>query len=231
MRLARRALELDLFRAAILAILFEAESVERKNTRIARSRRIPFGQHLGDAISKHAPLAKAEVKGMRNGKREKVAWPVDENCAIAFGRESLVAVEPCTCCGRVTTCRLVHVRTLRFNGGYARNNLGSPGVTIGANDECGTQAVAEDELGIVGKYMLNVDEGIPAACKRELKSAPAPCKRIHLSVACCGMCVKNNVCISVHWTGCQKKNRRVGDKRAQRLCPLHAPRTWKISSQ
>src|SRR5215475_1696437 len=46
-----------LFGAAILAILFEAESVQRKDAGVAWGRRIPLGKHLGDAISKHAPLA------------------------------------------------------------------------------------------------------------------------------------------------------------------------------
>src|SRR5215470_6008956 len=52
-----------LFGAAILAILFEAESVQRKDAGVARSRRIPLRKHLGDAISKHAPLASPEIKG------------------------------------------------------------------------------------------------------------------------------------------------------------------------
>jgi hypothetical protein len=91
------------FGATVLAILFEPESIQRKNACIVRSRRIPFRQHLGDAISKHAPPAKTEVEGMCNGKRENVAWPVDKDCAVTFGRESLVAIEPCARCGRVTT--------------------------------------------------------------------------------------------------------------------------------
>jgi hypothetical protein len=105
---------------------------------------------LGDAISKHAPLAKTEVKGMRNSKRENVEWPVDEDCAITFSRKSLITVEPRTCRRRVTTCRVVHVWTLRFNGGHAGNKLGSRSMIIGSYDESGTQAMAEDELGIVG---------------------------------------------------------------------------------
>jgi hypothetical protein len=138
-----------LFGAAVLAILFQAESIERKNARIARSRRIPFGQNLGDAISQHAPLAKTEVKGMRGGERDEVQGPVNEDGAIKFGCKSLVAVEPSTRRECVTTRGVVPIRTLRLNCGQAVGKLGSRGMIVGLYDERGAQAMAEDELGIV----------------------------------------------------------------------------------
>ena len=94
-----------LFSAAILAVLLEAESVHRKHACVAGNPGVPFGQHLGDAIPQHAPLAEAEVECMRDHERENVAWPVAYDGAITFDRESLVAVEPSTRRRRVTTRR------------------------------------------------------------------------------------------------------------------------------
>jgi hypothetical protein len=156
---------------------------------------------------------------MRNGKRENVARPILEDCAITFGRESRVAVEPCARRGRVTTCRVIDFRTLRFNGGHACNKLGSRGTVIGADDECGAQAVPEDELGILGKRLVNFDRGIPAVRQRKLKRAPAPRKRIHISVISREICVKEHGCISAHWSGCQEGS---GHKGCVRFMPARS---------
>jgi hypothetical protein len=164
-----------LFGTAILTVLFEAECVHRKDACVAGNRGVPLGQHLGDTISQHAPLAKTKVQGMRGHEREDIARPVDEDCAVPFDRESLIAVEPSTRRGRVTTCGVVHVCALRFDGGHACNKSRSRSVIAGAHDQCGAQAMAEDELGVVGKYLVNLDGGIPAIRKQELKRAFAPC--------------------------------------------------------
>src|SRR5262249_39342193 len=74
------------FGAAILAVLLEAESVHSKHACVAGKRRLPFGQHLGDAITQHAPLAEPEVERMRSDKRKNVARPVDDYGAITFNR-------------------------------------------------------------------------------------------------------------------------------------------------
>jgi hypothetical protein len=66
-----------LFGATVLTILFKAESVHRKNARVAVEGLVPFRNHLGDAISQHASLAEAEIKCMRSRKRENVVWLVD----------------------------------------------------------------------------------------------------------------------------------------------------------
>ena len=49
-----------------------------------------------------------------------------------------------------------------LHGGHARDKLGSRGIIVGAYDECGTQTMAEDALGIVGKHPVNLDGGITA---------------------------------------------------------------------
>ena len=54
-----------LFGTTILTVLLKAESVHRKDARVAGHRGLPFGQHLGDTIPQHAPPAEAEVERMR----------------------------------------------------------------------------------------------------------------------------------------------------------------------
>src|SRR5262249_32336096 len=66
-----------LFGAVILAVLLETESIHRKHACVAGKISLPFGQHLGDTITQHTPLAKPEIKGMRSDKRENFARPVD----------------------------------------------------------------------------------------------------------------------------------------------------------
>ena len=154
-----------LFGATVMAVLFEAESIHRKDTCVVGNRFGPLRQHLGDAISQHAPLTEAEIKCMCNRKRENVAWSVDQDCTITFNCESLIAFEPSTCRGRVTTCGVVYVRTVCFNGGYARNKLRSRGIVVATYDYCRTQAMGENELRIISKHAVDLDGGISAARK------------------------------------------------------------------
>jgi hypothetical protein len=101
-----------LLSAPILAILFEPEGVHRKNAWVTKNRAFPFRHHLGDAISQHAPLAKAKIERMRNHKRENIARPIDQDGAITLDCESLVAVKPSTCRRRVTARRVACVWAL-----------------------------------------------------------------------------------------------------------------------
>src|SRR6516165_2253541 len=70
-----------LFSAAVLAVLFEAESVHRKNACVAGDGVPPCRHHLGNAVSQHAPLAEPEVERVRNCEGENIARPVDQDCA------------------------------------------------------------------------------------------------------------------------------------------------------
>ena len=77
-----------LFGTTILAVLLEAERVHRKDARVAGHRGLPFGQHLGDTIPHHAPLAEAKVERMCDHERENVARPVDHDGTVTFDRKS-----------------------------------------------------------------------------------------------------------------------------------------------
>jgi hypothetical protein len=74
-----------------LAVLFKTESVHGKDACVAGDGFVPLRHHLGDAISQHAPLTEPEIKCMGNCKRNNIAWPVDQDRTIMFGREVLVA--------------------------------------------------------------------------------------------------------------------------------------------
>jgi len=158
-----------LFSTAILAILFETESVHRKHACVAGKRSLPFGQHLGDAIAEHAPLAEPEVKRMRNDKRENIARPVDYDGTVTFNRENLIAVKPSTRRGRVTTRGIADVWANRFEGGHACSKLRSCGNIVGAHNDGGAQTMSEDKLGIARKYPINVARRIPTICKYRLE--------------------------------------------------------------
>ena len=122
-RIDRERASRHLFSAAILPILFEAESIHRKNACVAGNSSVPFVQHLCDAISQHTPLAEAEVERMSDDKRENIAWTVDKDGAVTFDRKVLIAVKPSARCGRVAARRIVGVRAKRFDCGYTFHKL------------------------------------------------------------------------------------------------------------
>ena len=84
------------------------------------------------------------------------------------------------------------IGTRRFNGGHASDKHGSRGLKIGANNECGAQAMAEYELRIFGKHPINFHTGITAAGQRKLKGATAPRMRLQFKIIRRGMCVKEH---------------------------------------
>ena len=57
-----------LFGTTILAVLLEGECVHRKDARIAWQCGMPFGQHVGETHSHHAPLAEVKVELAELGK-------------------------------------------------------------------------------------------------------------------------------------------------------------------
>jgi hypothetical protein len=79
-----------------------------------------------------------------------------------FDREILVAFEPSTCCRRVPTCRRVDIRADCFNGSYARSKLGTRADLIGPYDQCGAKAMGQDELRIISKRAVDLNERISA---------------------------------------------------------------------
>src|SRR5215472_5538872 len=102
-RIERQRAARDLFGAAVLTVFFEAESVHRKNACVAGSRAVPRRQHVGDAIAQHGTLTEAEVERVGDRKRDNVAWPLDRERAVTLECESLIALQPSTGGGSVTT--------------------------------------------------------------------------------------------------------------------------------
>jgi hypothetical protein len=108
-----------LFGTTILAVLLEGECVHRKDARVAWQSGMPFGQHVGETHSHHAPLAEVKVERMCDHERENVARPVGHDDTVTFDRKSWVALEPSARCTCVTSRRIVHVGR-RLDGSHAR---------------------------------------------------------------------------------------------------------------
>ena len=113
-----------LFSPTILTVLLEAESVHRKHAGIARYFAMPFGQDLRDTIPQHAPQTQAKVERVRRGEGNNVAGKIDNDSAVPFGCESLIAIKPGPRRGRVATHVMVERRANRFD---CRNALQEPG--------------------------------------------------------------------------------------------------------
>ncbi len=93
---------------------------------------------------------------MSDGKRKNIAWTVDQDGAVTFDREDLIAVKPSARCGRVTAYWMVDVRANRFDRGYAFQKLRSGAFIIGAHDKAGAKTVSEGQLGVFGKHPIDV---------------------------------------------------------------------------
>jgi hypothetical protein len=157
------------FGAMILAVLLEAERIHRKDAGVAGLGGLPLGQHADDTLPHHAPLAEAEVERVCDDECQNVVRPVDDDGAVAFGRERLIAREPGPRGGRVTVRWRALLRVRRFDGGHARGQHGPRCVVVGTHDERGAQTVAEHALGIVGKHPLDLGGRIPAMGEHELE--------------------------------------------------------------
>jgi hypothetical protein len=129
---------------------------------------VPLWQYLSDAIPQHPPLTEAEVKRMRNGKREDIAWKVNKDGAVTFDREGLVTIKPSARRRCVAMPRIVDSNANRFDSGYAFCKLRSGASVVCAHNEGSTKTVCGDGLGIVGKHALNVAKRITTIRKQGL---------------------------------------------------------------
>jgi len=101
-----------------------------------------------------------EVERLRSYKRENIMRPLKKDSAITIGRISAIAIEPSTRGDSVAARRSISVRTCRLDRSDARGKPRPPRGAVSSHNKRGTQAVAENAFGVVGKYLLNLDNGI-----------------------------------------------------------------------
>jgi hypothetical protein len=158
-----------LFRATVLPVLFEAESIHSKNACIARRRRAPLRQYLSNAVSKHAPQAETEIERVRNDEREYVTWKIDNDGAVTLDGERMIANKPGAGRRSVAAREMVDVRAKGFDCGYTFRQLGPGGAIVISHDNCRAKAVPEDEFRIVRKHPIYIAGVISAAAEESLK--------------------------------------------------------------
>ena len=104
---------------------------------------------------------------MRGREREHVVRPVDDDGAVALGREGRIAVEPGARRVGVAARRSVRVRASRLDRGEARGEPRASGRRVGAHDGSGAQAVGGHAVRVVGQHAIDLGEGIAAMREQE----------------------------------------------------------------
>jgi hypothetical protein len=150
------------FGAPILAILLETEGVDRKDTGVPALIRLPIGQYVSDPLSQHTSQTQAEVQRVGDHERDNIAWKGEYDISISFYRQGLIARKPGARRESMTTGAMIPLRAHRFDGGNAFQKFGSAGSVVAADDNGDPQAVTEDGLRVLRKYLVDVAKGIPS---------------------------------------------------------------------
>ena len=173
----------QLFGLAILAVLLETERVHREHARVARHRGVPCGQRLRGAVPQHAALPEAKVERMGGREREHVVRPVNDDGAIAFGRERRVAVEPSARRVGVAARRIVRVRAISLDRSEARGEPRASGRGVGAHDGSGAQAVTRHVVRVLGQHAVDLGEGMAAMREQKRERMVATGLQIRRGIA------------------------------------------------
>jgi hypothetical protein len=104
---------------------------------------------------------------MCGGEREHVVRPVDEDGAVAFGRERRIAVEPGARRVGVSARGIVWVLASSLDCSEAFDEARASGRRIGAHDGSCAQAVARNVVRIVGQHAVDFAEWIAAVREQE----------------------------------------------------------------